>query len=284
MNSGALKSLARDKLKEVYIKAALGMLICYIPVYMFSLLTTIMIERQVSPVVVLLIATLIEFFVTDIFTVGYMRSLFDLNRQSDNKRYDANIVLSGFSNNYLNTLKTMFLRRLYVFGWGMIVSLPIIAVICYIIASEGAGNISEQYAIVQNLPDENAVAIIIDIMLKYEYLIIGGAIAALCLLVLYIRKVYLYEMIPMIIAENPELPSKEAFAKTKAIMEGYRFRYFLLILSFIGILILLSLIVLVIPYTIVQYIVMAAIMPYINMTLLQFYLWRTKIDSEERND
>lgn len=45
---------------------------------------------------------------------------------------------------------------------------------------------------------------------------------------------YSYAMTDYILAENPELSAKEAIARSKAMMEGNRWRLFCLEISFIG--------------------------------------------------
>lgn len=49
-----------------------------------------------------------------------------------------------------------------------------------------------------------------------------------------IIKSYEYRMIPYILAEHPETPVKEAFAQSRALMQGNKWRAFILDLSFIG--------------------------------------------------
>ncbi len=49
-----------------------------------------------------------------------------------------------------------------------------------------------------------------------------------------IIKSFEYAMIPFILAENPEIETNEAFRLSKMMMDGNKFRYFCLGLSFIG--------------------------------------------------
>lgn len=49
-----------------------------------------------------------------------------------------------------------------------------------------------------------------------------------------IIKAYEYAMIPYILADNPGISSKDAFAMSKAMMTGNKWRFFVLELSFIG--------------------------------------------------
>lgn len=49
-----------------------------------------------------------------------------------------------------------------------------------------------------------------------------------------IIKAYEYRMMPYIVAENPEMPTKEVFAKSREMMKGQKWKAFVLDLSFIG--------------------------------------------------
>ena len=49
-----------------------------------------------------------------------------------------------------------------------------------------------------------------------------------------IVKAYEYRMMPYILAEHPEMPVKEVFAKSREMMRGQKWRAFVLDLSFIG--------------------------------------------------
>lgn len=80
----------------------------------------------------------------------------------------------AFSGSYLNVVKIMFLRTLYIFLWSLLLIIP-------------------------------------GIIKMYEYL-----------------------MVPYILAENPEISSKEAFAMSKQMMTGNKWKAFVLGLSFLG--------------------------------------------------
>ena len=80
----------------------------------------------------------------------------------------------AFSNSYMNVVKTMFLRQLYISLWSLLFIIP-------------------------------------GIIKSYEYL-----------------------MIPYILAENPGIDSKEAFAMSKQMMDGNKWNAFVLQLSFYG--------------------------------------------------
>ena len=57
---------------------------------------------------------------------------------------------------------------------------------------------------------------------------------SLLLIIPGIVKSYEYRMIPYLLAEQPDLPMKEAFARSKEMMTGQKWRAFVLDLSFIG--------------------------------------------------
>lgn len=80
----------------------------------------------------------------------------------------------AFDHNYMNTVKTLFCRDLYIVLWSLLFIIPGIV------------------------------------------------------------KAYEYRMIPYILCDNPELSKEEAFAKSKEMMKGNKFKAFLLDLSFIG--------------------------------------------------
>lgn len=283
-----LKQKAKEKLNGIYINAFFGQLICYIPSYLLSMLVMLIGMKVGGMVTVLALGLMSEIFVLDIFTVGYLRSLIDANDrpETEEKRYDINLVLSGFSKNYIGTLKTMFLRRLYLFGWGCLMLLPMIIAVGVIAFLSDRPEVSVLINYVMQLiqsPTIDMFANVNDYIANncaYVMYMLGGASLLMLLLIIpYVRKTYSYEMIPMIIAENPDIQSSEAFSMTKGIMHGYRMKYFLLQLSFIGIMILVSLVSDLVPNDIVMYIAMAAVMPYINMTFVQFYLARTGVET-----
>ena len=288
-----LKKLAREKLRGIYRGAFFGQLICYIPAYLISLVVTLLAMKTNNVLATLVISFICEIFVIDIFTVGYTRSLIEANDrpQTEEKRYDINTVLSGFSENYTGTLKTMFLRRLYLFGWGVLMVLPLIIAVGVIAFLSYRPEISQFINHVMQIIQSPTVDMIINTgnymaqNCAYVIYILGGAsILSLILIIPYVRKSYLYEMIPMIIAESPEITAEDAFRKTKEIMYGYRFQFFALELSFIGIMLLVSLLTYILPETMGVYIAMAIVMPYMMMTFIQFYLSRTRIATEDTTE
>lgn len=86
---------------------------------------------------------------------------------------------------------------------------------------------------------------------------------SLLLVIPGIVKAYEYKMIPYLLAEHPDMPEQVAFAESKRLMNGNKWRAFLLDLSFIGwhLLSILTLGILEIFY----------VSPYLNMTHAALY-------------
>lgn len=121
--------------------------------------------------VVAILAVLFSFFVSNVIEVGGDR-FFIQNRDS---APTVGTIFGGFkSGNYLNIVKTMFLKDLYTFLWTLLLIIP-------------------------------------GIVKSFEYL-----------------------MVPYILAENPGMDSREAFALSKQMMDGEKANAFMLGLSFIG--------------------------------------------------
>lgn len=285
-----LKKLAKEKLRGIYRGAFLGQLVCYIPAYLISLVIMLLAIKNNNVLATLAVGFIGEIFVLDIFSVGYIRSLIEADGkpQTDEKRYDINTVLSGFSENYTGTLKTMFLRRLYLFGWSVMMFLPMIIAVGVIAFLSYRPEISQVINYMMQINESPTIDMMINTgnymaqNCAYVIYIFGGALLlSIVLAIPYVRKVYLYEMIPMIIAESPKITSEEAFDKTKEIMTGYRLKYFLLELSFIGILLIVEVVGMLVPQSPLIYIAMALAYPYIIMTFVQFYLSRTRVETEE---
>lgn len=116
------------------------------------------------------IAICIDAFVFSPIEVSCRKYFID-NLNSEAK---LNTLGTGFTKNYLNVVKTMFLKDLFNVLWGLLFIVP-------------------------------------------------GII-----------KIYEYRMIPYLMADDPNMDSKEAFAKSKQMMKGNKWDAFVLDLSFLG--------------------------------------------------
>ena len=57
---------------------------------------------------------------------------------------------------------------------------------------------------------------------------------SLLLIIPGIVKAYEYMMVPYLLSEDPSMPTEEAFARSKAMMDGEKWNVFVLDLSFLG--------------------------------------------------
>lgn len=166
------------------------------PDYIFAIAATIV----AIVLVAVIFGILIRVFVFNPLEVGCRKFTVEVR---DNADCNISMVGDGFSKNYKNVIKTMFLRNIYVALWSMLFVIP-------------------------------------GIIKSYEY-----------------------RMIPYILAENPEISSKECFELSKRMMDGDKWSAFVLDLSFIGwyILCIFTLGILAIFY----------VNPYVNQTDAELY-------------
>ena len=87
------------------------------------------------------------------------------------------------------------------------------------------------------------------------------ALWTLCFLIPGLVKAYEYQMIPYILAENPTISTKEAFARTKELTYGHKWNMLVLEFSFIGWLLLGSLLIIGVVF----------VNPYIEGTSAELY-------------
>lgn len=116
------------------------------------------------------VAIVLSAFIGNPIIVGCMRFF----QRSLNQPAKVGEVGFAFDHSFLNVVKTMFLRDIYLFLWGLLLIIPAFV------------------------------------------------------------KAYEYRMMPYILAEHPDMPTKEVFAKSKAMMKGNKWKAFILDLSFIG--------------------------------------------------
>ena len=103
-----------------------------------------------------------------------------------------------YDHGYLNVVKTVFLRDLYIVLWGLLLIIP---------------GIIKSYEYLRDL-----------------YIVLWG----LLLIIPGIIKSYEYRMVNYILAENPEMNTKDVFAMSRDMMRGNKWRAFVLDLSFLG--------------------------------------------------
>lgn len=138
-----------------------------------------------------------ELLLVNIFAVG-TRRYFVNTLTGDGEIKDA---FFAFGKNYWNCFKIMFLRDIKVVLWFLVLLAPMLAA-----------------ALFSTL---RSLLIVIVLMLIPLYILV-------------IAKTYDYMMIPYILAEKPEMSAETAIAESKRLMEGEKWKVFVLQLSFIG--------------------------------------------------
>ena len=140
----------------------------------------------------------------------------------ENPEPGLGLMGKGFKTNYKNVTKTMFFRDLYLFLWSLLTWIPIAIFIGGVVA---LAIFEESMSISGTSALSSMIAIILCIVLFL------GLIAAM---IPYTMKVYQYWLIPYILADNPDMETKEVFALTKKMMNGHKWEAFVLQLSFLG--------------------------------------------------
>lgn len=135
-----------------------------------GVIAVVVIVFLVVVVIAMAISFVLHAFVLNPIEVGGKRFFFkNLNEKASIKE-----LLFAFENQYMNVVKTLFFRDLYVTLWTLLFIVP-------------------------------------GIVKSYEY-----------------------RMMPYLLAENPAMPKEQAFALSKQMMDGQKWKTFVLDLSFIG--------------------------------------------------
>lgn len=251
----------------------------YIPQYLVSLAVSVLILKNPIGGGMLgqILSVIAGIFVFDIFGVGFMRSLLTI-KSGDAGGYDVNLVLSGYRQNFGNTLKIVFFKRLYLFGWSILIVLPLLVFGGVIGFMADTPEISQLLTMIEGLAEsptltmvENISVYMAENCMYVVYMLLGVYALMILALIPYIRKNYEYAAIPMILAENGDISRKAAFGRTREIMVGHRMEYFGIQLSFIGLMLGAWIVSAILPTEIGYYIVWSFLLPYVNMTLLGFY-------------
>lgn len=292
LNASFLKFAARQKLGGDYFKTVLGAVVMFVPSYLITMLSTVMMYKSTAMgALSVVVVAILNIIITDVFSVGYMRSLLLMKEPGEENRYDINTVLSGFTKNYKNTVKIVFLKKLYLFGWEFLFVMPIVLLGGITAFISDRPEIAKMIELVKQVvvsPTqvmvENLATHIAENCMYFVVLSVIAAVVSVLLLIPYVRKSYEYEMISIIVAENPNLSAKDAFGATSEVMCGYRITYFLIQLSFLGVYIIASLVASLLATPLLLYAVFSLVIPYINMTFIQFYLERRSMINESKTE
>lgn len=159
-------------------------------------------------IVIAIISIALNIFVIPVLEVGKNR--FYMESRAMGASAGIGKLLWGFKNNYLNIVKTLFIR-------GLILAIPVIIYTAIVGVTVGLS--------VLGGPGKMVIAGV-------------SAIVALLLLIpvlaVNIYLSYCWYLVPYILSENPEIGSMEALRLSKRMMNGHKFNTFVLGLSFIG--------------------------------------------------
>ena len=286
-NSAFFKFTAREKLKNCYLAAVVGALICMLPVYIRQLISNMFNYGLIAGRVISEgIGLVIELFAINLFLIGFIKMLMELNPKGEKLQNKCSYDLTFYSyrTNFKNALKITLLRELKIFLWALIVFIPaaiaILAVKMFVSIDSLRGLVGVLAEYAQNQTYENLTAAQEFMDLHFPHLSLYSLIylvATIAASVPLIYKSYEYAMIPMILADNPNMKAKDAFKRTKDIMDGFRMRYFCIQLSFFVYIMLTGLILIYSGSVLVYIIAQALLMPYQYMTYLEFYRQRNEV-------
>lgn len=286
--SSYYKLEARRLLKGRYGSALIGTLIFIIPSYLLTLINFIVMNSVhgiLSEGIRLIIEFVFTIFVTNILSVGYFRFLLSYEKETPEqpdelfRKHDYNLVVSGYTMNFPNTLRVLFTRQLYMIGWSLVGLVPLflfaglIGYMAY--TTDIISNLYNMFVQIMTSPTYDMISSFSDYIISecpYMPVIISlTMILTVAAFIPSIMKTYEYMMIPMIMADNPDMDTKHAFARTKDIMTGFKLRYFFIQLSFLLYIVFAGIILLTTQSVLIYYILMLMFTPYMNMTFLRFY-------------
>ncbi|MCR5625810.1 MAG: DUF975 family protein [Lachnospiraceae bacterium] len=166
--------------------------------------------------IVFVVSEAITLFLLNPLSIGCYRFLLD----NHNTKADMKRLGHGFSVNYGRTVFTMFLRDLYQFLWYLL------SLVFVFIISIGVSFIV--FTVNPAIMDKNS-------MMGFLILfMITLPLAMLGLIPFFIKKNYSYRLVPYIVADNPDINGTEAISLSRKLMNGNKWKTFVLDLSFIG--------------------------------------------------
>jgi uncharacterized membrane protein len=202
--------------------------------WLFSLAAS---ESVVLNIAYSILSILISIIIITPLTVGVTRFFLD---QAQGKP-DMTNLLYPFKTNLTNVVKVCFIKEVKQFLWYLIpwlIGMGIIAGIGAVAVHYMGSNI---YSSIMDMIDglsamiddpNNVISDSQALTFSLVYLTLMGA--SIIFMIPGIIKAFEYSMIPYIVAENPDVRSKDAFLMTKKMMKGNKLRLFRLGLSFIG--------------------------------------------------
>lgn len=223
MVSSEIRAEARKNLTGKWGKGALLTLVFAIATYIISLILNFI------PV----LGPIANFVITPALSFGYLIGFIKLKRGEDVGYFD--FFKNGFS---------LFGKLWATIGYTILkVILPVIAVIISvaIMVAGGIGTISSD---------------------GFGFVLVVGIILYIASLIWLIVKTYSYVLSQYILYDNPDMEAKAIVEKSNELMEGHKWAYFWLPITFLGWIILSA-------FTL--YIGLLWVIPYIQIALVIFY-------------
>lgn len=285
-NSAFYKLSAREALKNNYWAALICAIVCVVPSYFSTKLGLVAVSFGLIPDwCVRILDAVVQIFVINILMVGFIRFLIKLTPRDESglSGYDYNLVFSGYKENFLGTLAATFMRQLKIFLWSLLAAVPTLlaaALVVALVPYDALKALLQQWLTAAMQPSDSNILLLADMLEQTIphisiYMLIWLASTVLLIIPL-VRKTYLYSMIPFIMAAYPDMRSKRAFKRSYDIMFGYRMRYFLVQLSFLGFLFMIYIVYTYSGSLILYCLANAALMPYQYMTYYQFFKQRNE--------
>lgn len=290
-NSAFYKHGARARLQGCYAVAAICAIIFMLPQYLISSAITAMDTAYPGSILLTeIFMILCQIFVINIFEIGFIRFLMQMipSDQNGRKSYDYNLVLSGYTKNFGVSLRATFMVMLKLFLFVLLALIPTAAIITYILMYVPWDAIvhicSEAYEIAMS-PSPQAIGEL-SLMIEREFphlslfsVLYTATTIGACVPLIY--KLFEYKMVPFILADDTTITYKSAMKRTSDIMEGFRWRFFLIELSFIGFYALMYLIFVSTGSILIYSAAYALLLPYRYMTYIEFYLQRSRVVNQE---
>lgn len=281
------KHEARRRLGGCYAIAVICAILFMIPQYLMSRIMTMMdITLPGSMLISEAAALLVRLLVVNIFEIGFIRFLLELRPGDGNniRSYDYNLILSGYTVNFGVSLRATLMASLKLFLLMLLAFMPTVALMLYIalripvdvltrIASD-ASELAMSYSTQAAAELSQLISATFPHLSLFTGLYIIATIGAISP---FIYKAFEYKMIPFILADKTDIDYRSVKKRTFDLMDGFRMRFFLIQLSFIGYMFILAMVLTLTGSILIYCVGTVLLLPYQYMTYLEFYRQRTEV-------
>ncbi|MBQ3427973.1 MAG: DUF975 family protein [Clostridia bacterium] len=281
------KHEARGRLRGCYSVAVICAILFMIPQYLMSrIMTMIDITLPGSMLIRESAALLVQLLVVNIFEIGFIRFLLRLRPGDGNsiRSYDYNLILSGYTENFAVSLRATLMASLKLFLLFLLALTPTAALVIYIALRVPVDTLARiatdmsELAMSYSPQAVTELSQLINSTFPHLSLFTGlYIIATIGAISPFIYKTYEYKMIPFILAEKTDIAYSSVKNRTHDLMEGFRMKFFLIQLSFIGYMFILATILTLTGSILIYSAGTVLLLPYQYMTYLEFYRQRTEV-------